>query len=824
MRRGSGRWTVGRNRLAGRRCLTIYALLSLFCAASHIPTVCAQGINSWIQPDGGDYGVAANWSLNRVPTATDDVVFGLDATYGVRSDIGRTADSISVARGTVVVDFDDINNLWRAQNASDAFLIGTSPGETATLMLFNGTYRDNSNSALRTVGAAPGSHGRVVVSSNARWGHSGGNTTFLSIGFHGKGTVIVESNGVVDAEGIWIGDENIGELSVRHNGTVTADARIDIGAHVGGHGDVVISENGLLEQTFGNGSINIGGTPAGSAGTGNVELYDSGRLRTAATSTLNIWQGGSLHVLGGAVQSNRIAILGGELEWADGRIEGTTGGAVQQFDVGRQTTERSSFSIGNGRTLNVSGAFTVADGSTAALDGGTLRVGTLQKSGLFEFNAGTLAITGENLTITASGDLGANLRLEDDMRLDVTQMVTVADGGTIQINGGLLIATGGLSVNAGGRLEMLNRSSLLQGGTISNSGIIQGEGRISNSLTNQTTGEVIVAERNHLQFSGSSNMNSGDIFVDNGTLRFDGQTMNSASGRVLGRGELFFTGGLTSSGVVHFDAGTTDIHGELQLADAARTIISANGVATFFDDVTNNGELFHVREGASAVFLGTLSGQGIDGDGRVFLDGTLQPGQSPGQMRFGGDLQLGTQSTTEIEILGRTAGSEYDQVSVEGQLILNGTLSVSLGEPGTSFEPVFGDVFEILQFGEAGGDFVSYDLPALPDGTAWQAENLIRNGRLYVISSVPGDADGDGAVNLIDFNILKSNFGRGDSDWFHGDFDADGTAALSDFNILKANFGATGQASAVPEPSAIVLLGTALMALAALHLRNRREP
>jgi len=51
-----------------------------------------------------------------------------------------------------------------------------------------------------------------------------------------------------------------------------------------------------------------------------------------------------------------------------------------------------------------------------------------------------------------------------------------------------------------------------------------------------------------------------------------------------------------------------------------------------------------------------------------------------------------------------------------------------------------------------------------------------------------GDANSDGRVDLTDFGVLKSHFGR-PGDWAEGDFDFNGHIDLSDFGILKASFG-----------------------------------
>ncbi|MFO0900603.1 MAG: dockerin type I domain-containing protein [Pirellulales bacterium] len=84
---------------------------------------------------------------------------------------------------------------------------------------------------------------------------------------------------------------------------------------------------------------------------------------------------------------------------------------------------------------------------------------------------------------------------------------------------------------------------------------------------------------------------------------------------------------------------------------------------------------------------------------------------------------------------------------------------------------------------------------------------------------IPGDANGDGKVDLSDFGILKSNFGSGTT-LAEGDFNADGKVDLSDFGILKENFGATG-AAFVPEPSSLVLAGIGVLALGLVARRRR---
>ncbi|MEM6748835.1 MAG: dockerin type I domain-containing protein [Planctomycetota bacterium] len=84
---------------------------------------------------------------------------------------------------------------------------------------------------------------------------------------------------------------------------------------------------------------------------------------------------------------------------------------------------------------------------------------------------------------------------------------------------------------------------------------------------------------------------------------------------------------------------------------------------------------------------------------------------------------------------------------------------------------------------------------------------------------LPGDANNDGVVDLLDFDVLAqsfgSNTGNGASD---GDFNGDGAVDLLDFDILAQNFGATSP-SAVPEPASLGALGVGGVVL----LRRRRR-
>jgi hypothetical protein len=56
---------------------------------------------------------------------------------------------------------------------------------------------------------------------------------------------------------------------------------------------------------------------------------------------------------------------------------------------------------------------------------------------------------------------------------------------------------------------------------------------------------------------------------------------------------------------------------------------------------------------------------------------------------------------------------------------------------------------------------------------------------------LPGDANEDGMVDLLDFDSLKASFGMAvDATLADGDLDGDGDVDAADSNLLKSNFGA----------------------------------
>jgi hypothetical protein len=91
----------------------------------------------------------------------------------------------------------------------------------------------------------------------------------------------------------------------------------------------------------------------------------------------------------------------------------------------------------------------------------------------------------------------------------------------------------------------------------------------------------------------------------------------------------------------------------------------------------------------------------------------------------------------------------------------------------------------------------------------------------------PGDANGDGKVDINDLTIVLTNFGQTGMTWSQGCMDGDptGTVDINDLTIVLSNFGTTYTASsnikAVPEPSTLALMLASAVCLVMWVWRRR---
>jgi hypothetical protein len=134
-------------------------------------------------------------------------------------------------------------------------------------------------------------------------------------------------------------------------------------------------------------------------------------------------------------------------------------------------------------------------------------------------------------------------------------------------------------------------------------------------------------------------------------------------------------------------------------------------------------------------------------------------------------------------------------------------LSYTLGPSDTPFG-VYGMILEMAspEYESSEPFLVAFNYGLLDlDKFDAGVEAIALAAGIIELPGVPGDTDGDGAVDLEDLNNVRNHFGESGDPVFGDAFPFDGTVDLGDLNNVRNNFGAGSVAQAVPEPSTAAL-------------------
>ena len=655
-----------------------------------------------------------NGSLNLLPSATGATISGGNLLLN-----GGTK-TIAVADGTPANDLD-----------LNVVIAGSG-------IIKTGTGRMRLGKANTFTGGFTLQAGSIALADDGALGT--GTATFAA------GTITVDT-GDIGASTRTIGN------AINVTGSVTVTTTPALGLHftgpLSGTGSINYTGTGDLSFT-GSGSVGTftlnGGTFGGVAGSTlatNAFTYNggafNGRLNVLGTAVFNAdFTAGNGMLISGAptLAAGRVLTLNG----AGLANEGTltfAGGTL----AGSGPLANNSLINGNG-IIAGSGGFT--NNSLITQSGGNL---TLSNSGANVNNGNIDMVTGFQFRL-----VGANLTNSGSINLRGATLVgtgtlTNSGGGTITgrgtitapfVNGpggSLLVSDGTTNVSQSftnaGILRLSSFSAALVGGTITNSGVITGEGTVANPFNNASGGEVRAESGKTLYLPGVTGPNAGRLNLLGGTLQFAQLFTNSASGQINGHGVVNFAAGLTNSGQMNFSGGLAEVFGTVNLLAGSRVITSGGGDSIFFGAVTHNGAEVRTSAGAQTVFFGPVNGAGpFTGTGSVFIEGGYSPGNSPASVLHEGDLAFGGSSSLTLEIGGLVSGAEYDHLNVGGGLHADGDLVlVLLG----GFTPQFGDTFDLFDVGTFAGNFDSISAPALAGGNAWNFSALKTTGSVSVV-------------------------------------------------------------------------------------------
>jgi len=318
-----------------------------------------------------------------------------------------------------------------------------------------------------------------------------------------------------------------------------------------------------------------------------------------------------------------------------------------------------------------------------------------------------------------------------------------------------------------------------------------------------------------IQNGGSVSSGSGGIATVNGA----GSTW-ICGGLQVGLGTLTIAAGGSVSSDTGVIGGFTGGAGTVTVTGAGSTWTNTGDLRV---GVNGGGTLYVFDEGLVSVG-GTLSiGAGStasgDGtiDGNVTNNGLVAPGASPGALNIEGDYAQSAAGTLHIELAGVVPGTQYDQLLITGDAMLDGTLEVSLLG---GFVPSPGQSYTLLTAADVDGTFSIEMLPSVPG----RIFDVIYNPQSVVLTVLPAftaDFDEDGDVDSPDFAQWRGDFGENALSDADNDGDSDGADFLAWQRQLGSLQPATPAADAVPEPGLLALIS--LVSCGSALFRQRRR-
>jgi hypothetical protein len=221
---------------------------------------------------------------------------------------------------------------------------------------------------------------------------------------------------------------------------------------------------------------------------------------------------------------------------------------------------------------------------------------------------------------------------------------------------------------------------------------------------------------------------------------------------------------------VTFSGGTVSVRSVTSL-EALTVAAGTLSLGTSSADVSsipvvnlNGGTL----SGAGTLNLASLNLSGGSLTGSLFITanvsnqgGTVTPGASPGALTINGNYAQGPGGTLVVEIGGTIAGSQYDQLIVNGNATLDGNLSVTLVD---GFVPAGGETFTVVQSsGSVSGAFANTSFPASPtfNATYLSASVLVSASTVPVLPPTVVESTSQLVVAITDQNqntLVASQF------------------------------------------------------------------
>ena len=633
-----------------------------------------------------------------------------------------------------------VNSMSGAVTLAGATRIGVEAGTLEMKGAFSGTQALTAVGAGTLILSGGGTLSQTIVGNstvpaggNLEWKAGTGTAAgqYFGVGDNVSASLTVSGGSLTASptSALWVGSFSSSAVTGTMNVTggnfaMGSSQSIYVGGggyngNVSGSGILNVS-NGTFSTGTTTGTFRMGANAASQTGSGTINLSGTGILETARSITKGAQGTATVNFDGGtyklrAAQATMFAagvitnVNAGGAKFDTNTFDGTIGTVLAAGSPSGGLTKQGTGILTLTQSNTYTGTTTISTGALQLGSGTT--TGSLSTSSAIVNNA-SLIINRSN-AVTQGTDFSS-------AAITGTGSITKLGAGTLTLNvanshNGTSIGSG--AAIAGGIVAVTHAQALGTGAiTINGSNSIVGTLQLSNNIAITTAGAISLAfSRNtiagggaaHIQnLSGTNSLNSNlniassggsgaNILSTAGTLTLSGNLNVTNGARTYtfsGAGDTIVSGNIlvgtgTSNAVSKEGAGTLTLSGNASTYTGGTTVADGTLLA-------NNTTGSATGTGSVNVTGGTLGGTGsIDGAVTINTTGVLSPGASLAT----GALTLNTGSFFLYE-LNTTGLGSADLLNVNGNLDLNGTVTLNLADLGSNSLLALGTKFAMISY------------------------------------------------------------------------------------------------------------------------------
>ncbi|WP_298514864.1 hypothetical protein [uncultured Kordia sp.] len=337
-------------------------------------------------------------------------------------------------------------------------------------------------------------------------------------------------------------------------------------------------------------------------------------------------------------------------------------------------------------------------------------------------------------------DLTINATEDDDVRFDTN--ATNITNGNININSGKLTVDSTGSIITTGSITTFTKSTTTIAGIIQSNG-----GNISmiagtEALPGSNSGGIYMQNGRVEAIGSGTILMDGTIYVNaftdtpiNGFWMRDDSRVTTDTGNITVTGNGIDNGNADYRGInlgessrIESNTGNISLQGTSSNANTqAIRLVSTNIQVQTGGDVNITANTGAINTSNGVPVMSTISAA------NTTFNGILSPGESSGQVKIDGNFIMGSDDTLKIQVGGfDTAGTDYDQVQVNGAVIISNT-TLELDDE-TNFSPENANTLIIID--NDGTDPVNGTFNGLPNGAS-----ISSNGSIWYIYYDQGDGN-----------------------------------------------------------------------------------